>query len=69
MSELVHQKDYENFLDKVLELDQKIRYVAIYDGKIHAKFQDGVQGYFKQEEIESSLSEAQKRWDYRKKLS
>ena len=69
MSELVNKNDYAKFLDQVLNLDQKIRYVAIYDGKIHAKFQDGVQGYFKQEEIESSLSEAQKRWDYRKKLS
>jgi hypothetical protein len=69
MSEIVNQEDYGKFLDKVLELDQNIRYVAIYDGKIHSKFREGIQGYFKQEEIESSLSEAQKRWEYRKKLS
>jgi hypothetical protein len=69
MSEIVNQEDYGKFLDKVLELDQNIRYVAIFDGKIQAKFREGIQGYFKQEEIESSLSEAQKRWDYRKKMS
>ena len=69
MSELVNQENYEKFLDKVLDLDQKIRYVAIYDGKIHSKFRDGIQGYFKQGEIELSLSEAQKRWDFRKKMS
>jgi len=68
MSELINQENYGKFLDKVLEVDQKIRYVAIYDGKIHAKFRDGIQGYFKQEEIESSLAEAQKRWDYRKRM-
>ena len=69
MSELVNQENYGKFLDQVLELDQNIRYVAIYDGKIHSKFREGIQGYFKQEEIESSLSEAQKRWEYRKKMS
>ena len=69
ISEIVNQEDYGKFLDKVLELDQNIRYVAIFDGKIHAKFREGIQGYFKQEEIESSLSEAQKRWEYRKKMS
>ena len=69
MSELVSHSDCEKFFHDVLKLDEKIRYVAIYDGQYHAKFRDGVQGYFKEEEIKSSLSEAQKRWAFRKKLS
>ena len=43
--------------------------MAIYDGEYHAKFRDGIQGYFKEDEIKSSLSEAQNRWAFRKKLS
>ncbi len=69
MSELISHSDCENFFDDVLKLDQKIRYVAIYDGEYHAKFRDGIQGYFKEDEIKSSLSEAQNRWAFRKKLS
>ncbi len=69
MSELISHSDCEKFFDDVLKLDEKIRYVAIYDGEYHAKFRDGVQGYFKEEEIKSSLSEAQHRWAFRKKLS
>jgi len=69
MSELISHSDCENFFDDVLKLDQKIRYVAIYDGDYHAKFRDGIQGYFKEDEIKSSLSEAQNRWAFRKKLS
>ena len=69
MSELISHSDCENFFDEVLKLDENIRYVAIYDGQYHAKFRDGVQGYFKEEEIKSSLSEAQKRWAFRKNLS
>ena len=69
MSELISHSDCETFFDEVLKLDEKIRYVAIYDGQYHAKFRDGVQGYFKEEEIKSSLSEAQNRWAFRKKLS
>jgi hypothetical protein len=43
--------------------------VAIYDGQLSAKFKEGIQGYFKEDETKSSLSEAQKRWAFRKKLS
>ena len=69
MSELISHTDCEEFFDQVLALDKKIRYVAIYDGEYHAKFQDGIQGYFKEDEIKSSLVEAQSRWAYRKKMS
>jgi len=69
MSEIVSPVEYGKFFDKVLKLDENIRFVAIYDGHLNAKFKEGIQGYFKEEEIKSSLSEAQKRWTFRKKLS
>ncbi len=69
MSELESPVEYGKFFDEVIKLDESIRYAAIYDGQLNAKFKNGVQGYFKDEEIKSSLSEAQKRWAFRKKLS
>ena len=68
MLELVNHIDYGNFFDKVMELDPNIRFVATYDGQFNAKFREGVEGYFKDEEIKSSLSKAQKRWDSRKQM-
>jgi hypothetical protein len=69
VSELISHYDCENFFDEVLKLDENIRYVAIYDGQYHAKLRDGIQRYFTDEEIKSSLSEAQNRWAFRKKIS
>jgi len=69
ISEIVSPVEHGKFFDNVLKLDKNIRYVAIYDGQLSAKFKEGIQGYFKEEEIKSSLSEAQKRWAFRKKLS
>lgn len=69
MSELTSSFDYTEFFDKVMKLDPSIRLVAIYDGRFKAKFRDGIQRYLEDEEIKSSLSEAQSRWDSRKKLS
>ncbi len=69
MSELVSPVEYGKFFDEVIKLDENIRYTAIYDGQLNAKFRNGVQGYFKEEEIKSSLSEAQNRWASRKKMS
>ena len=69
MSEKVSPVEYGKFFDKVLKLDENIRFVAIYDGQLNAKFKEGIQGYFKEEETKSSLSEAQKRWAFRKKSS
>ena len=69
MSELVHRKNYGKLLDEILSLDQNIRYAAIYDGKYHAKFKDEVMGFFKEEEIKSSFSEAKKKWNLTKQLS
>jgi len=69
MSELAGQKDYTKFFDQVMKLDPNIRLVAIYDGQFKAKVKEGIQRYFEDEEIKSSLSEAQNRWDTRKKRS
>jgi hypothetical protein len=66
MSELAGQKDYTKFFDQVMKLDPNIRLVAIYDGRFRAKFRDGIQRYFEDEEIKSSLTEAQNRWASRK---
>ncbi len=69
MPELASSIDYTKFFDQVMKLDPNIRLVAIYDGQFKAKFRDGIQRYFKDEEIKSSLSEAQNRWASRKKRS
>ena len=69
MSELASSIDFTKFFDEVMKLDPNIRLVAIYDGQFKAKFRDGIQRYFEDEEIKSTLSEAQKRWDSRKHMS
>jgi len=69
MSELISHSDCEKFFDKVMKLDENIRYAAIYDGQYHAKLRNGIQRYFTDEEIKSSLSEALNRWSSRKKMS
>lgn len=69
MSKLVSNTDYGKFLDETLKIDPNIRLVAIYDGQFKAKFREGVQRYFDDNEIKSSLTEAQNRWASRKKKS
>jgi len=69
MTEKVSPGEYEKFFDKVLKLDENIRFVAVYDGQLNAKFKEGIQRFFTDEEIKSSLTEAQNRWAFRKKMS
>ncbi len=69
MSALISHSDCEKFFDEVLKLDENIRFAAIYDGEYHAKLRDGIQRFFTDEEIKSSLTEAQNRWAFRKKMS
>ena len=66
--ELISHVEYGEFFDEVLRLDQNIRFVAIHDGQFKAKYRIETTGYFEEEEIKSSLSEAQSRWESRKKL-
>ena len=69
MSELVSRIDYGKFFEEVMDLDPNIRFAASYDGQFNAKYRDGIQGYFNDEEVRSFLSKAQKRWDSRKQMS
>ena len=69
MSELISKVDYAKFLDKVLSFDSKIRFVAIYDGHLKAKFQQRISDIFKENEIKYCLSEALKIRNYGKKIN
>jgi hypothetical protein len=69
-SKLVTDVYSRKFLDESLKLDPKIRLVAIYyDGLFRGKFREGIKRYFEDEEIKSSLSEVQDRWNLRKNMS
>ena len=69
MSELVSRIDYGKFFEEIMNIDANIRFAASYDGQFNAKYRDGIQGYFNDEEVRSFLSKAQKRWDSRKQMS
>ncbi len=62
--------DYEKICDEVLNCDNQIRYVGIYDyGELHDKMRTGISSYLTREETEISLSQAIYRWSTRKKTS
>ena len=61
--------DYAKFLDGILGIDSRIRFVAIYDGHLKAKFQQRIPDIFKEQEIKSCLSEALKIRNYGKKIN
>ena len=60
--------DYEKICDEVLNCDNQIRYVGIYDyGELYDKMKTGISSYLTREETEVSLSQAIYRWSTRKK--
>jgi len=60
----------EEFCQKILKSDDKIRFISIYDdGDFYHKMKEGKQSYLTQEETQNSLAQAQYRWASRKKLS
>ena len=60
--------DYEKICNEVLDCDNQIRYVGIYDyGELHDKMKPGVSSFLTREETEISLSHAIYRWSTRKK--
>ena len=62
--------EYEKICDKILECDEKIRYVGIYDyGELFDKRKPGLESYLSREETEMSLSHAVYSWSIRKKTS
>ncbi|MGY5150229.1 MAG: hypothetical protein ACW9W3_09205 [Candidatus Nitrosopumilus sp. bin_68KS] len=62
--------EYEKICDDILECDEKIRYVGVYDyGELYDKMKVGLQSHLSREETEMSLSQAVYRWSTRKKTS
>ncbi len=60
--------DYDKICDEVLNCDNQIRYVGIYDyGELYDKMRPGVSNYLTRAETEISLSQAIYRWSTRKK--
>ena len=60
--------NYEKLCDEVLNCDNQIRYVGIYDyGELYDKMKPGITNYLTKEETELSLSQAIYRWATRKK--
>ena len=60
----------EKICDEILECDNKIRYVGIYDyGELYDKVQSGKKSLLSREETELSLSQAVYRWSTRKKTA
>ncbi len=60
--------DYDKICDEVLNCDNQIRYVGIYDyGELYDKMRPGVSSYLTRAETEISLSQAIYRWSTRKK--
>ena len=61
---------YEKICDEILECDEKIRYVGIYDyGELYDKMRNGIKNHLSREETELSLSQAVYRWSTRKKTA
>jgi hypothetical protein len=69
MSKLVSNLDYGQFFDRVMKIDPNIRLVAAYDGQFRAKLREGIQRNLSDEEIKSSMIDAQNRWILRKNMS
>jgi len=62
--------EYEKICDEILECDEKIRYVGVYDyGELYDKMRTGVKNHLSREETELSLSQAVYRWSTRKKTA
>jgi len=62
--------NYEKICDEILNCDNQIRYVGIYDyGELYDKMRPGLSSYLSKEETELSLSQAIYRWATRKKTS
>lgn len=60
--------NYEKICDEILNCDNQVRYVGIYDyGELYDKMKPGISNYLTKEETEISLSQAIYRWATRKK--
>ena len=60
----------EEFCQKILKIDDKIRFVSIFNnGNFFHKMKEGKKSYLTQEETENSLCQAEYRWAARKKMA
>jgi len=61
---------HEEFCQKILKIDDKIRFVSVYqDGIFFHKMKEGKKSYLTDEETENSLCQAEIRWAARKKMA
>lgn len=66
---IISTKNYDEFCDKILRLDKKIRFVGIYDApRVYGKMQEGLTAYLSPFETETSLNQALYRWKARLKF-
>ena len=66
---IISTKNYDEFCDKILRLDKKIRFVGIYDApRVYGKMQEGLTSYLSPFETETSLNQALYRWKARLKF-
>jgi len=62
--------NHKEFAQKVLEVDERVRFVSIYDeGEFFHEIKKGKNSYLTETETEISLSQAQYRWSSRKKMA
>ncbi len=66
----MYHMEYQKICDEIIDCDDKIRYVGIYDyGELYERTKPGITSYLTREETETSLSQAIYRWSTRKKTS
>lgn len=62
--------DYEDVCRQILGIDEKIRYVGIYDySKLYRIMREGVVSHLTDQETEVAMLHAVKRWANRKKMA
>ena len=64
--------NYGKLCSELLELNEKIRYVGVYNsfsGDVYEKMQDGIDRHFDKEKTRKSMTQAIMRWKTRKAFS
>ena len=64
--------DYGKLCSELLDLDEKIRYVGVYNsfsGDVYEKMQNGITRHFDKEKTRKSMTQAIMRWKTRKAFS
>ena len=64
--------DYGKLCNELLESNEKIRYVGVYNsysGDVYEKMQGGIQRHFDKDQTKKSMTQAIMRWKTRKQFS